>query len=90
MAAAPLPRGKKGLRGVSNGTRTRDHLDHNQVLYQLSYTHHVLRARQGWISLAARPGRAEISRPTDRAARGRAASAQFAVGAGRSPASEPW
>src|SRR3954451_11824435 len=25
---------------VSDGTRTRDHLDHNQVLYQLSYTHH--------------------------------------------------
>jgi hypothetical protein len=24
---------------VSDGTRTRDHLDHNQVLYQLSYTH---------------------------------------------------
>src|SRR5689334_6936910 len=26
---------------VSDGTRTRGHLDHNQVLYQLSYTHHV-------------------------------------------------
>ena len=26
--------------GVSDGTRTRDILDHNQVLYQLSYTHH--------------------------------------------------
>jgi hypothetical protein len=25
---------------VSDGTRTRDFLDHNQVLYQLSYTHH--------------------------------------------------
>ena len=25
--------------GVSDGTRTRGHLDHNQVLYQLSYTH---------------------------------------------------
>ena len=25
--------------GVSDGTRTRDVLDHNQVLYQLSYTH---------------------------------------------------
>lgn len=25
---------------MSNGTRTRDILDHNQVLYQLSYTHH--------------------------------------------------
>lgn len=25
---------------MSNGTRTRDILDHNQVLYHLSYTHH--------------------------------------------------
>lgn len=25
---------------VSDGTRTRGILDHNQVLYQLSYTHH--------------------------------------------------
>lgn len=25
---------------VSNGARTRDLLDHNQALYQLSYTHH--------------------------------------------------
>ncbi len=29
------------LRRVSDGTRTRGHLDHNQELYQLSYTHHV-------------------------------------------------
>ena len=28
---------------VSDGTRTRDRLDHNQVLYQLSYTHHAYR-----------------------------------------------
>ena len=27
------------LRGVSDGTRTRDRLDHNQELYQLSYAH---------------------------------------------------
>ena len=27
--------------GVSDGTRTRDRLDHNQELYQLSYTHRV-------------------------------------------------
>ena len=27
--------------GVSEGTRTPDTLDHNQVLYQLSYTHHA-------------------------------------------------
>jgi hypothetical protein len=26
---------------VSDGTRTRDRLDHNQELYQLSYAHHV-------------------------------------------------
>jgi hypothetical protein len=26
---------------VSDGIRTRDVLDHNQVLYQLSYTHHA-------------------------------------------------
>ena len=29
---------------MSDGTRTRDILDHNQVLYQLSYTHHGLEA----------------------------------------------
>ncbi len=27
--------------GVSDGARTRDILDHNQVLYQLSYIHHA-------------------------------------------------
>jgi hypothetical protein len=26
---------------VSDGTRTRDRLDHNQELYQLSYAHQV-------------------------------------------------
>jgi hypothetical protein len=26
---------------VSDGTRTRDRLDHNQELYQLSYAHHA-------------------------------------------------
>src|SRR5256885_14044114 len=31
----------RSLRGVSDGTRTRDHLDHNQELYQLSYAHRV-------------------------------------------------
>jgi hypothetical protein len=35
QAAVPHPP------GVSDGTRTRDILDHNQVLYQLSYTHHA-------------------------------------------------
>ena len=28
---------------VSDGTRTRDRLDHNQELYQLSYAHHAMR-----------------------------------------------
>src|SRR4051794_4198749 len=27
------------LQGVADGTRTHDHLDHNQGLYQLSYRH---------------------------------------------------
>ena len=31
---------------VSDGTRTRDRLDHNQELYQLSYAHHVMRGRK--------------------------------------------
>ena len=32
---------RQGAGRVSDGTRTRDFLDHNQVLYQLSYTHHA-------------------------------------------------
>jgi hypothetical protein len=36
--------------GVSDGARTRDPLDHNQVLYLLSYTHH---RRGGWNFTAA-------------------------------------
>ncbi len=32
-----------GTLGVSDGTRTRDRLDHNQELYQLSYAHHACR-----------------------------------------------
>ena len=28
--------------GVADGTRTRDVLDHNQVLYQLNYSHHYV------------------------------------------------
>lgn len=31
--------------GVADGTRTRDILDHNQVLYQLNYSHHCRLAR---------------------------------------------
>jgi hypothetical protein len=30
---------------VNDGARTRDILDHNQVLYQLSYAHHGRPAR---------------------------------------------
>jgi hypothetical protein len=41
MLKAPRMRGL--LRGVSDGTRTRGHLDHNQELYQLSYAHQVPR-----------------------------------------------
>jgi hypothetical protein len=32
---------------VSDGTRTRDHLDHNQELYLLSYAHHGCRPARG-------------------------------------------
>ena len=35
---------------MSDGTRTRDRLDHNQELYQLSYAH------QAWPNLAVVPG----------------------------------
>ena len=35
----------RGASRVSDGTRTRDFLDHNQVLYQLSYTHHRIAGR---------------------------------------------
>ena len=31
---------RKGLAGVANAARTRDLLNHNQMLYQLSYGHH--------------------------------------------------
>jgi hypothetical protein len=34
-------RGVAGPLGVSDGTRTRDRLDHNQELYLLSYAHHA-------------------------------------------------
>jgi hypothetical protein len=43
---------------VSDGTRTRDILDHNQVLYQLSYTHHAL-ARPAALTMVA--GRAPVT-----------------------------
>jgi hypothetical protein len=52
---------------VSDGTRTRDRLDHNQELYQLSYAHHCA-LRVTWYAAFAAAGRAEgrggRSRPT--------------------------
>jgi hypothetical protein len=33
----------QGVRGVSDGTRTRDRRDHNPELYQLSYAHQACR-----------------------------------------------
>ncbi len=65
-AHAPiLGRSRTRLRpGVSDGTRTRDILDHNQVLYQLSYTHHarapepVPRATPRSVKCTGRPVRA--------------------------------
>lgn len=35
-----LPLGLPGHHRVTDGARTRDHRDHNAVLYQLSYSHH--------------------------------------------------
>lgn len=35
------PLESRGLAGVANAARTRDLLNHNQMLYQLSYSHHV-------------------------------------------------
>ena len=52
--------GETGLMRVSNGTRTRDILDHNQVLYQLSYTHHRRKRACSDQSLAGDAGRVEI------------------------------
>jgi hypothetical protein len=41
--------------GVSDGARTRDTQDHNLVLYQLSYTHHVSRPAAGESGSAGEP-----------------------------------
>ena len=42
---------------MSDGTRTRDRLDHNQELYQLSYAHHG-DLRLTWYAGFVRGGRA--------------------------------
>jgi hypothetical protein len=39
---------------VSEGTRTPDHLDHNQELYQLSYAHQGTARGAAQVNLAAR------------------------------------
>ena len=39
-APRKTPGAQAGASGVADGTRTRDVLDHNQVLYQLNYSHH--------------------------------------------------
>ena len=44
----------RASRRVSDGTRTRDHLDHNQELYQLSYAHRA--AGESTSARAAAPG----------------------------------
>jgi hypothetical protein len=53
---------------VSDGIRTRGHLDHNQVLYQLSYTHHAAPTRaqrNECIGRAGGPGnQAQASEPS--------------------------
>jgi hypothetical protein len=41
MQAEKAQHGPSRPGGVSDGTRTRDHLDHNQELYLLSYAHHA-------------------------------------------------
>lgn len=48
------------LTGVNDGTRTRDILDHNQVLYQLSYAHHDCH----FSAMSAPPGKRH-ERPSD-------------------------
>ena len=39
-ASSATPAQSRHPRGVNDGTRTHDRLDHNQELYQLSYVHH--------------------------------------------------
>ena len=51
-------------RGVSDGARTRDTQDHNLVLYQLSYTHHVAARRATRRRDTAQRYRRRVSPPT--------------------------
>ena len=66
---------------MSNGIRTRDILDHNQVLYRLSYTHHA----------AACPRRHDKSSGTSGAGEiGSSAYSAVSGSSGTAPVSEPW
>jgi hypothetical protein len=47
------PLHQRSVRKVSDGTRTRDRLDHNQELYLLSYAHHAPPSRGDVRNLAA-------------------------------------
>ena len=70
------PTEDKGMRRfaalrVSDGTRTRDRLDHNQELYQLSYAHRAERSgfdRRSESSTAAQP-RISSAGPSERTLR---------------------
>jgi hypothetical protein len=48
--SAPQRGGRPQFGGVADGTRTRDHRDHNPGLYQLSYRHRarIHRSRATW------------------------------------------
>lgn len=48
MRKAPHRGAGPSDRGVDNATRTRDLLNHNQLLYRLSYIHHVCARRTGF------------------------------------------
>jgi hypothetical protein len=91
----PLASRERGLQvsrprldlGVSDGTRTRDSLDHNQGLYQLSYTHHSTPA----LKLPA-PSCSVLHRPDGRLDLGRAVEAPYgqAGGVGVRCETAPW
>ena len=58
QSSSPSCQQQPAAERVSDGTRTRDRLDHNQELYLLSYAHHVA-ARSGDVrNLAAGNARA--------------------------------
>ena len=68
-------------RGVSDGTRTRDRLDHNQELYQLSYAHRA--SAQSSLPAAGAPARATALRWLSRELRPVVATGDRSSGGGR-------